>query len=99
MRAPLLDPDLLEAFVAVAEHRSFTRAAAVLNQTQSAISMQVKRLEDRLQTLLFHRTRAQVDLSPAGEALLGSARRILVLNREAVGRVQEHKIEAWSGSA
>jgi DNA-binding transcriptional LysR family regulator len=88
-----MDPDLLKAFVAVADHRSFTRAAVALNRTQSAVSMQVKRLEDRLQAELFHRTKANVDLSAAGEGLLGYARRILSLNEEAMGRVREHKVE------
>ncbi|MCP1833852.1 MULTISPECIES: LysR substrate-binding domain-containing protein [Bradyrhizobium] len=90
MSAPILDPDLLQAFVAVAEHRSFTRAASALNRTQSAVSMQVKRLEERLQAELFHRSTSSVDLSAAGEGLLGYARRILSLNAEAVGRVREH---------
>ena len=93
MTAPVLDPDLLKAFVAVADHRSFTRAAAMLNRTQSAVSMQIKRLEDRLDVELFHRSKVKVDLSSAGEGLLGYARRILVLNEEAVGRVREHKVE------
>ncbi|SDE34179.1 DNA-binding transcriptional regulator, LysR family [Bradyrhizobium brasilense] len=90
MSVPILDPDLLQAFVAVAEHRSFTRAASALNRTQSAVSMQVKRLEERLQAELFHRSTSSVDLSAAGEGLLGYARRILSLNAEAVGRVREH---------
>jgi DNA-binding transcriptional LysR family regulator len=90
MSAPILDPDLLQAFVAVAEHRSFTRAASALNRTQSAVSMQVKRLEERLQAELFHRSTSSVDLSAAGEGLLGYARRILSLNAEAVGRVRAH---------
>jgi DNA-binding transcriptional LysR family regulator len=93
MTLPVLDPDLLKAFVAVADHRSFTRAAAMLNRTQSAVSMQIKRLEDRLGVALFHRTKVNVDLSTAGEGLLGYARRILTLNEEAVGRLREHKVE------
>src|SRR3954447_8265468 len=93
MTIPSLDPELLRAFVAVAEHRSFTRAAVTLNRTQSAVSMQVKRLEEQLQSELFHRTKANVDLSAAGEQLLGYARRIISLNEEAVGRVREHKVE------
>jgi DNA-binding transcriptional LysR family regulator len=55
--------------------------------------MQVKRLEERLQAELFHRTKSNVDLSAAGEGLLGYARRILSLNEEAVGRVREQNIE------
>jgi len=93
MSAAILDPDLLRAFVAVADHRSFTRAASALNRTQSAISMQVKRLEERLQAELFHRTTSNVDLSAAGEGLLGYARRILSLNDEAVGRVRAHGMD------
>ena len=93
MNKPSLDPDLLMAFVAVAEQRSFTRAAVLLNRTQSAVSMQIKRLEDRLDVELFNRTKANVDLSPAGEGLLGYARRILALNDEAVGRLAERKVE------
>src|ERR1700710_3130107 len=95
MSGPVLDPDLLKAFVAVADHRSFTRAASMLNRTQSAVSMQIKRLEDRLGVELFHRTKVNVELSSAGEGLLGYARRILVLNDEAVGRVWDHKVEGF----
>lgn len=93
MNAPSLEPDLLKAFIAVADQRSFTRAATMLNRTQSAVSMQIKRLEHRLGVELFHRTKVRVDLSSAGEGLLGYARRILVLNDEAIGRLREHKIE------
>ena len=93
MIGPTLDPDLLQAFLAVADHRSFTRAAVALNRTQSAVSMQVKRLEQQLQAELFHRTKANVDLTAAGERLRGYARRILSLNEEAVGHVRVHKVE------
>jgi DNA-binding transcriptional LysR family regulator len=93
MNLPTLDPELLQAFVAVADQRSFTRAAATLNRTQSAVSMQIKRLEDRLGVELFHRTKANVELSPSGEGLLGYARRILSLNDEAIARLREHKVE------
>src|SRR5215471_5262182 len=93
MITPHLDTDLLRAFVAVADLRSFTRAAVMLNRTQSAVSMQIKRLEEQLGTKLFHRTKASVELSAAGEGLLGYARRILMLNDEAVGRLREHKVE------
>jgi DNA-binding transcriptional LysR family regulator len=92
MTFPALDPELLQAFVAVADQRSFTRAAAALNRTQSAVSMQIKRLEERVGVELFHRTKANVDLSSAGEGLLGYARRILTLNDEAVARLREHKV-------
>ena len=94
MQAPELDPDLLKAFLAVAEHRSFTRAAAALNRTQSAVSLQIKRLEERLDRPLFQRTRAGVVLTAAGDGLLDYARRILALNEEAVGHLRERQAES-----
>ncbi len=88
-----LELDLLQAFVAVADQRSFTRAASALNRTQSAVSTQVRRLEERLSAELFHRTTARVELSPVGERLLGYARRMLDLNAEALSRLSHHKVE------
>jgi DNA-binding transcriptional LysR family regulator len=93
MSVPLLELDLLRTFVAVADFRSFTRAAMMLNRTQSAISMQIKRLEERSGTVLFHRTKAPVDLTPAGEGLLGYARGILALNGEAISKIRECRVE------
>jgi len=92
MNEPPLDPELLKAFVAVADNRSFTRAATMLNRTQSAVSMQIKRLEDRLGVVLLQRSNSHVDLSPTGEDLLGYARRILTLSDEAIARLGERKI-------
>ncbi|WP_346732653.1 LysR family transcriptional regulator [Bradyrhizobium sp. 186] len=89
-----LDPDLLKAFLAVAEHRSFTHAAATLNRTQSAVSVQIRRLEERLDAKLFHRTRAGVAPTAAGEELRVYARRILALNAEAIGALRARKTEA-----
>lgn len=94
MTAPTLDPDLLKAFLAVAEHRSFTRAAAMLNRTQSAVSLQIRRLEQRLGARLFQRTRAGVGLTSAGDELLGYARRLLDLNAEAIGALRARNHEA-----
>ncbi|MBJ2155184.1 LysR family transcriptional regulator [Variovorax sp. IB41] len=93
MSHAVLDPELLKTFVTVSEQRSFTRAAAQLNRTQSAVSMQVKRLEELLGTALFARTTSQVALTPSGEALLGYAHRILALHDEAVGRIRQHQNE------
>lgn len=89
-----LDPDLLRAFLAVADHRSFTRAAAILNRTQSAVSVQIRRLEERLNVRLFHRTRSGVALSAAGHELLVYARRLLDLNAEAVDALRPRKRDA-----
>src|ERR1700712_1280246 len=93
MNAPVLDPDLLRAFVAVADHGSFTRAAAALNRTQSAVSMQIKRLEQVIGAELFFRSKVNVALSSAGEGLLVYARRILHLNDEALSRLRESTID------
>jgi len=94
MSAPDLDPDLLKAFLAVAEHRSFTRAAAALNRTQSATSVQIKRLEERIGTKLLHRDRAGVAPTAAGDELRAYAERILALNAEAIGAIHARKSEA-----
>lgn len=94
MTAPDLDPDLLKAFLAVAEHRSFTRAADQLNRTQSAVSVQVRRLEERLGAKLFQRGRAGVVLTAAGHELRAYAQRILALHAEAVGALRARKPEA-----
>ncbi len=92
MSRPRLDPGLLRAFLAVAEERSFTRAATGLHLTQSAVSSQIKRLEEELELELFSRSTTRVDLNPAGEELVGYARRILSLGEEAVQRLRQHDV-------
>lgn len=78
---PALDPDLLRAFVFIAEDGSFTRAAARVGRTQSAVSMQVQRLEGVLgQRLLSRGKGGAVQLTPHGQFLLGRAREMLALN-------------------
>src|SRR3954454_12117656 len=93
MSRPSLDPDLLRAFVAVVEQRSFTRAAKILNRTQSAVSAQIKRLEEQVGQTLLDRSTVHVDLTQSGESLVGYARRILSLGEEAVRRLHEHQVE------
>ena len=78
-----LDSDLLRAFVLIAEGHSFTQAAARVGRTQSAVSMQVKRLEDVLgQPVLSRGKGGSVELTPHGHYLLTRARQILALNDE-----------------
>jgi DNA-binding transcriptional LysR family regulator len=84
-----LDIAILRAIVAVADHGGVTRAAAMLNLTQSAVSMQIKRLEEMLGLPLFDRVNRRVVLTASGEQLLRYARRILALNDEAVARLTE----------
>lgn len=81
---PLLDTDVLRTFVAIAESGSFTRAAKQVFRTPSALSMQIKRLEETLGQPLFVREARHVRLTPEGEILLGYGRRLLKLNEEAV---------------
>lgn len=67
----------LRCFLAVAEHRHFTRAARALGLAQPSVSAQVRRLESDLGGELFHRMKGNLTLTAAGEALLPFARRIL----------------------
>ena len=79
-----LDPELLRTFVAIVDAGGFTPAAKHVHRTQSAVSMQVRRLEETLGRVLFQRDGRGVRLAPDGEALLGYARRLLKLHDEAV---------------
>ena len=82
-----LDLTALRSFVAVADAGGVTRAAGLLNLTQSAVSMQIKRLEDGLGFGLFARAARRLSLTAEGEQLLGYARRMLALNDEALARM------------
>lgn len=84
-----LDIDLLRSFAAVADTGSFTAAAELVARTQSAISVQIKRLEETLGHKVFERTSRSLSLTPAGETLLNYARRILELNDESFRRIAE----------
>jgi DNA-binding transcriptional LysR family regulator len=74
-----LDSDLLRTFVAVAETGNFTRAADQVRRTQSAVSMQIKRLEETVGTALFKRGSRGVLLTRKGSELIANARRIVAL--------------------
>ncbi|WP_199084615.1 LysR family transcriptional regulator [Bosea sp. ASV33] len=93
MSLPSLDPDLLRSFVAVADNLSFTRAAHRLNRTQAAVSAQIRRLEQRLDTRLFVRSTVHVQLSEQGNMLLADARRMLSLHDAAVARLAGRSAE------
>ncbi len=84
-----LDMTQLRSFVAVADAGGVTRAAGLLNLTQSAVSMQLKRLEDTLGLQLFDRSQRKLSLTTHGEQLLGYARRMLDLNDEVVTRMTD----------
>jgi len=80
----ILDPELLQSFVAIAESGSFTEAARRVHRTQSAVSMQIRRLEDLLGRPVFLRNGRSVALTQDGDLLLGHARRILRAHGEAI---------------
>jgi len=79
----MLDPRLLRAFTAIVDAGSFTLAAERLHMTQSTISQQLARLEDAVGLVLVDRAARPVELTAAGERLLGYANRILALQEEA----------------
>lgn len=82
-----LTPDILRTFVASAQSLNFTQAAKRVNLTQSAVSLQVRKLEERLGKKLFKRVTRGVELTGEGEALLKYAHRILQLHNEAIASV------------
>lgn len=81
----MLDHELLRTFIAVVDTGSFTRAAAQVFRTQSAVSMQMKRLEQALDKTLFTKDKRELQLTDDGLKLVGYARRILKLHDEALG--------------
>ncbi len=80
----LLDVDQLRTFIAIAETGSFTKAAEVVNKTQSAVSMQMKRLEERIERPIFARDGRASKLTEDGTRLLDYARRLVKLNVETI---------------
>jgi len=83
---PVLDNDILRTFVAIAETGSFSGAAERVFRTPSAVSMQIKRLEEVVGASLFVRDSRSVRLTRSGETLLSYARRMLALSNEAMSR-------------
>lgn len=79
-----LDVDAVQAFLMVADLKSFTRAAELLDSTQSAISLKIKRLEDGVGRRLLERTPRLVRLSTAGTAFLEPARQFIAAHQGAV---------------
>jgi DNA-binding transcriptional LysR family regulator len=90
--AAAIDPELLRAFVTVVDARGFSAAAQRLLRGQSAVSLQVKRLEERLGARLLERGPRHLRLTGEGEAILESARRILALNEELAARAREPEL-------
>ena len=79
-----LDVDQLKTFLAIVDSGSFTRAAEDVNKTQSAVSMQMKRLEEQLGRPLFAKDGRGIRFTHDGDRLIDYARRIVTLSDEAV---------------
>lgn len=88
-----LDLDQLQTFIAIADSGSFTRAAEEVHRTQSAVSMQMRRLEERLGKALFEKEGRTNRLTEEGERLLTYARRLIRLNRETIAAFDDASLE------
>jgi DNA-binding transcriptional LysR family regulator len=88
----MLDVDQLRTFIAISETGSFTKAAEVVNKTQSAVSMQMKRLEERLERPIFSRDGRASKLTEDGQRLLDYARRIVKLNVETLAAFSDAEL-------
>src|SRR5262249_35800553 len=80
-----LDLEAVQAFVLVADLKSFTRAAEAMDTTQSAVSLKIKRLEDGLGRRLLERTPRLVRLSAEGNIFLEPARALIAAHQSALG--------------
>ena len=83
-----LNLDSLRSFVAICETGSFSRAAARVHKSPSAVSLQIGKLEDLLGARLLDRDARHVSLTEKGGTLLGQARRLLGLNDETLALFQ-----------
>lgn len=88
-----LDVTTLRSFVAVADLGGVTKAAGFLHLTQSAVSMQLKRLEELIGVGLLDRSGRGIALTAEGEQLLGYARRMVTLNDEVIRRLTHEEFE------
>ncbi len=88
-----LDIDQLQTFIAIVDCGSFTKAAGRVFKTQSAVSMQMRRLEERIGKQLFIKDGRGNRLSAEGEKLLNYARRIIRLNSEAIAAFDDNRLE------
>ncbi len=88
-----LDITTLRSFVAVADQGGVTRAAGFLHLTQSAVSMQLKRLEELLGLELLDRSGRTIALTASGDQLLAYARRMIALNDEVISKLTDQAFE------
>ncbi len=95
MRQTNLDLDALRAFVTGVELGAYARAADRLGRSTSAVSAQLKKLEDQVGIPIFRKAGRGLALTDGGETLLAYARRLLDLNDEAMNAVQGVALEGW----
>ncbi|MDB6102275.1 MAG: regulatory protein, partial [Gammaproteobacteria bacterium] len=90
-----LDMDILRTFVTGFELGSFARAAHRLGRSQSAVSTQLRKLEEQVGQPLVKKSGRKLVLTTAGESLLSYAKRILELNDDAVDVIRGSDVEGW----
>lgn len=95
MRLTNLDMDALRSFVAGIDAGSFAQAADRLGRSTSAVSAQLKKLEEQAGTALVRKSGRGLTLTDGGEVLLSYARRLLNLNDEAMSAVRGAELEGW----
>ncbi|SHN87717.1 LysR substrate-binding domain-containing protein [Bradyrhizobium erythrophlei] len=88
-----LDLAIMRTLLAVVESGSFAGAARRIGRSESAVSLQLKRLEEQVGTALFLRTGKQMTLTSSGTTLVGYARRLLELNDEALSATSQGSID------
>src|SRR5690606_6817198 len=81
---PMIDLRILRTFVCAARSKSLSAAAVQVLRTQSAVTMQIQRLEDMIEHKLFHRTGSGISLTEAGDRFLVYAEKILRTHDEAI---------------
>ncbi|KWV49430.1 MULTISPECIES: LysR substrate-binding domain-containing protein [Rhizobium] len=95
MRRTIFDLDVLRTFATGMELGNFARAADRLGRSTSAVSAQLKKLEEQAGTPIFRKAGRGLALTDAGETMLAYARRLLELNDEAAAAVKSIELEGW----
>ena len=95
MRRTTFDLDVLRTFSTGMELGNFAKAAERLGRSTSAVSAQLKKLEEQAGTPIFRKAGRGLALTDAGETMLGYARRLLELNDEAAAAVHSVELEGW----
>ena len=95
MRRVTFDLDVLRSFVTGMELGSFAKAADRLGRSTSAVSAQLKKLEEQAATPIFRKAGRGLALTEAGETMLGYARRLIELNDEAASAIHDVELEGW----